>query len=213
MSFSFTDIVRLQRFVLDHDRTITLSEFHDGDRDVNAFSGRHDVDHDVALHYRFALWEADQGIRTTYFLLPTADGYSWPDEARDYGLRMQALGHEIGLHNDAMVVCEGDVDAALDQLRAWADEMRSWGLVVRGCADHGGAGYDNTAIWRVHNRLPSEAGLEWEAYLLHQLHTNYISDNQGEWRAPLERVPDRPTHMLVHWEHWGHLAGADPVTP
>jgi len=42
----------------------------------------------------------------------------------------------------------------------------------------------------------SGAGLEYEAYLLHQQETNYISDNRGTWRAPMRRRSDRPTHML-----------------
>jgi hypothetical protein len=80
--------------------------------------------------------------------------------------------------------------------------MRSWGLAIRGCADHGGVGWTNTDIWRIHDRSPAEAGLDYEAYLLHRQNANYISDNRGAWQAPRTRLPGRQTHLLVHPIHW-----------
>jgi len=199
-SFSGHDLARLEGFIYGHARTITCSEFHEGDHRPDAIMLRHDVDNDPEQAVLFAQWEADRDIRSTYFLLPTAS--YWPRAARDTALALAAMGHEVGVHNDALCAAEGDLDRALALLSDWATEMRSWGLTIRGCADHGGVGWKNTDMWRVHLQPLSAAGLEYEAYLLHQQETNYISDNRGTWRAPMRRRSDRPTHMLIHPEHW-----------
>jgi len=199
-AFSLADLDTLEEFVLGHARTVTFSEFAAGDNDPNAVAIRHDVDHDAEHALRFARWEAERGIRASYYLLPTAP--YWDSDARRCGLAIAELGHEVGVHNDALAYCEGDAGRALVQLRAWVEEMRSWGLDVRGMADHGGSGWNNTDLWRVLDYTPADVGLDYEAYLLHRLGTNYISDNRGTWRAPLARQPDRQAHLLVHPCHW-----------
>lgn len=198
--FSAADLFRLEGFIYGHARTITCAEFSDGDRSTHAITIRHDVDNDPEQSVLFAEWEAARKIRSTYFILPTAS--YWPRAGRDTALAIAALGHEVGVHNDALCAAEGDVDRAISLLAEWATEMRSWGLTIRGCADHGGVGWTNPDMWRVHDRSPKEAGLEYEAYLLHRMDTNYISDNRGTWRSPLRARSDRPTHMLIHPEHW-----------
>ncbi len=191
----------LEAFVLGHDRVVTLAEVAAGDTDPAAVAVRHDVDHSGAHAVEFARWEHQRGIRSTYFFLPTA--HYWPIEARESATAIAALGHEIGLHNDAYRIVGGDPDRALDLMRDQADEMRSWGLEVVGCADHGGGDPSNVDLWRVHEREPGEAGFAYEAYGLHASSgANYVSDNHGRWRAPLADVADRQTHLLVHPCHW-----------
>jgi hypothetical protein len=188
------------RFIVGHRRLLTLSEFAAGERDEADICVRHDVDNDLPWALAFARWEAEQGIRATYFILPTAPYWL---SAHLPSLAIQALGHEVGVHNDALVACEGNVEGALNKLRDWGDEMRSWGIDVRGIADHGGSEtINNTDLWRVHNHAPTAAGYEYEAYLCHQQGANYISDNQGLLRAPLADRPGRQTHILQHPCHW-----------
>jgi len=199
-SFNLSSLNTLLRFVRSHERSVLLKDYAAGDRDSDAICVRHDVDHSGAHAVRFAEWEKDHGIRASYYLLPTAPYY--PLEGKTTAVKLQNLGHEVGVHNDAYTVQGGNADAALDLLRAWAEEMRSWGIDVHGCADHGGGEPSNTDLWRVENRLPAEAGLEYEAYLLHRTGTNYISDNHGKWNSSLKKQPDKPTHILLHPCHW-----------
>jgi len=200
--FTSVDLARLEGFILGHGRSVTLAEFAEGDRAEDAVAVRHDIDHDIEYALRFAAWEAARGIRATYFVLPTAS--YWGDQAttRRCSLAIQELGHEVGVHNDAYCVARGDITVALSTLAGWADQMRAWGIAVHGCADHGGSGWSNVDMWRTLGKKPEDAGLQYEAYLLHQLGTNYISDNQGTWRAPMVRVARRQTHLLVHPIHW-----------
>ena len=198
-SFTAAQTAEAARFILGHRRLLTFAEFAAGERDEADICVRHDVDNDLDWASAFAAWEGRQGIRSTYFLLPTA-GY-WP-RAREQALAMQALGHEVGIHNNALIACRGDVAAALRLLREWGDEMRSWGIDVHGVCDHGGGLPSNTDLWRVHGYAPSAAGYEYEAYLCHQQGANYISDNHGRLRAPLADEPGRQTHLLMHPCHW-----------
>lgn len=194
--FTLGDLAEFERFITEHEEIHTLDEFNRGFRDGICI--RHDVDHDAEQALRFAEWEHERGIRSSYYLLPTAGYYQ--SEAEKAAGRLEEMGHEVGVHNDAYNFADCDPDRAIEVLTAWVEEMRSWGIKVTGCADHGGK-VSNVWLWRTHGRKPSEAGLQYEAYMLHQQHTHYISDNRGAWSEPLTRN-DRPTHVLVHPIHW-----------
>jgi hypothetical protein len=204
-AFDRHDLQLLEDFVEQHSRTVTLGEVAAGDHDPSTVVLRHDVDHCPEQALRFARWEHKRGYRASYFLLPSAS--YWRDGARTAALALQEMGHEVGVHNDSLVMSRGDVGEALALLRAQVGEMRSWGIRVHGVADHGGVGWQNTDLWRVHMHSPSEVAVDYEAYLLHQMGSHYVSDNQGRWRAERRRVEGRQTHMLIHPEHW-QLPGA-----
>jgi len=198
-SFTPAQTIEASRFITGHRKMLHLAEFAAGERDPLDICVRHDVDHDIVWAREFAEWEADRRIRSTYFILPTAQ--YWP-KAREHVVAIAKLGHEVGIHNDALVAAEGDVDGALALLRQWADELRSWGVEVFGVCDHGGAPQSNPDIWRVHGRQPAEASFTYEAYLAHQQGPYYISDNRGLLRSPLADRDGRQTHMLMHPCHW-----------
>lgn len=205
-SFTAEDLVRLEAFVLSHERTLTMSEVAAGDHDPAAICVRHDVDHDAIHAVRFAEREAELGIRASYYLLPSAP--YWPFDARECGLRMQELGHEVGLHCNAYTSLNGDQEGALLLLAEQAEAMRSWGIDVRGAADHGAGEPLNVDLWRVHGHHPSEAGLGYEAYELMRgmRAVNYLSDSMGDAKgrlvSSLRDEPGKLTMALVHWCHW-----------
>lgn len=171
---------------------------------------RHDVDHSLAYATKFAKWEHENGIRSTYFLLPTA--YYWKDEAlgklRMFAETISSYGHEIGLHHDSLTM--GRQLAAIDPSDSedeWAVtamnlsllQLREMGFSIWGCAAHGASGVDNLAVW---DRWKlADFGLKYEAYHLNA-GCNYISDNRGKLRAPLEHVEGQPARLLMHPEHW-----------
>lgn len=198
-SFTAAQTEEAAAFILSHRKLLTFAEFAAGERDPADICVRHDIDHDIHWAWEFARWEYLRGIRSTYFVLPTAPYWGVAKEAVQ---AIAAFGHEVGVHNDALVACQGDYAAALVKLREWADEIRSWDVDVHGVCDHGGAGWDNTSIWRTEGHDPSEAGFTYEAYLCHQQGANYISDNRGMLRAPLADVEGRQSHILQHPCHW-----------
>jgi len=196
-SYTPNDLRNLAVFIHSHSRIVLMRDFSSGDRDPTAITIRHDVDHSAKHALRLAKWENRNNIQASYYLLPSASYYQ--DEAKPTATQLQALGHEVGIHNNAYTTTKGDADRALRLLGFQANQMRSWGIQVTGCADHGGEEPNNTLLWKEHE--PSEATLEYEAYLLHKQNTHYISDNRGR-ALNLERRPGRPTHLLVHPCHW-----------
>lgn len=201
MSFTAQDLEAFARFVRAHDRTVTMAEAAAGAMEPGMIALRHDVDAGLAHALRFARWEQQQGFRASFYLLPTAS--YWDDPALASTARaIQAAGHEVGVHHDAFRIVGGDCDAALALLASWADQLRGFGIDVRGCADHGGGDPSNTDLWRVHGRQPAEAGLEYEAYLVHRRGAHYLTDSHGHWHSEVAARPDRPTHVLQHPQHW-----------
>lgn len=83
-------------------------------RDATGESGRiialrHDVDFDVENALKLARWESARGFRASYYLLHTGwywrvVGASLSKQMVDAAMEMQDLGHEVGLHNDAISV-------------------------------------------------------------------------------------------------------------
>lgn len=99
---------------------------------------RHDVDDNpgsFATALRMAEWEHERGYASTYFLLH--DSHYWGEHMLRYAPRLEALGHEVGLHVNA--IAEGirqrrDPHDVLTEALAY---LRSSGVTVTGCVAHG----------------------------------------------------------------------------
>jgi len=124
---------------------------------LRLLSIRHDMDHDVENSIRFAEWEAAHGIRSTYYALHT-DWY-WgerPDRPSKFLVRalrrIARLGHEIGVHNNAItqaLLLGGDPVVILEEVVAG---LRRSGFDVTGTVAHGDplcrvAGYLNSEVF------------------------------------------------------------------
>jgi hypothetical protein len=182
-----------------------------------AIALRHDVDHNLDHALLFAEWEAERGYRATYFVLHTAWYYAEPDLSEKLH-RLEELGHEVGLHHDAMAEAwrrgfQGAVDgsvlpignstAAAEIVREELDRLRGFGLDIVGTSAHGSElwksyGVTNAFLW-ADGYVPADFGLEYEAYHLHR-NAHYISDNRAEWSSPLTLTPN--TQILTHPCHW-----------
>ena len=120
------------------DAVCAMQEVHAGNRSPSVIGLRHDCDagHSLATAVKMAKWEADRGYRSTYYLLHTSP-YWFADGFADAVYRIACLGHEIGIHTDALAEAlrtGGDPDRILD---AALFELRALGVTVRGVAGHG----------------------------------------------------------------------------
>lgn len=104
---------------------------------------RHDMDHDLENSLRFARWEADHGWRATYMVLPS-DWYWRPPGAHQPSQlairtlqQIQALGHEIGLHNNVLATALRTGSDPVAVLAEELEALRSRGFDVVGVARHG----------------------------------------------------------------------------
>ena len=119
---------------------------------------RHDTDSDIDNAVRFAEWEAARGYRASYYVLHSdwyyREGVAGPPPR--YVLRalerIQHLGHEIGLHNNAITVALRTGRDPVGVLYAELDYLRRAGFDVVGTAAHGDAlcralGYNNGEVF------------------------------------------------------------------
>ncbi len=117
---------------------VAMEDVHDGCRDPHTIGMRHDVDagHALETAVKIAEWEADRGYRSTYYILHTspywmASGFA---QALD---RIAELGHEIGIHTNALAESlrtGRDPDLILSEA---IGTLRRLGFEVRGVAGHG----------------------------------------------------------------------------
>jgi hypothetical protein len=212
-----------ERLLARADRVVPLWDVHSGDRGAGVIGLRHDVD-DNPLSFEtalaFAEWEFARGYSSTYFLLHSA--HYWPEALEDVP-RFVELGHEVGIHVNALAVAlVEDADPHAILFRA-LEELRATGVPVRGCVAHGdalchAARFVNDEIF-VESRRPAYGagdrflrhadhviaiepvsrslyGLEYDANWLPR--DDYLSDSGGEWRTPFDGVVERFAVGDVH---------------
>ena len=105
--------------------------------DAPAIALRHDVDYDLDIALEMAFWEAEEGVRSTYYILHTAP-YMEDPRLVDKLLQLQDFGHEVGLHTNFLTrwMATPGLDPAAD-LRALLKRLRGRGVEVTGMSSHG----------------------------------------------------------------------------
>jgi hypothetical protein len=214
------DYERLLTPILDCRVTVTLAEFaasHDTVREEVVLV-RHDIDHDYETALALAAWEHDRGIRATYCVLHTAwyygelrnGRYEHTDELVRLCRQLHEWGHEVNLHNNAVVVA---LEKGCDPVRLLQEELdfiRGEGVPVVGTAMHGDAlcrklGFRNCEIFREAVREEfggprtvshggasvelgavgyADLGLTYEAYDM--AWGRYVTDSGGALRSRLD---------------------------
>jgi hypothetical protein len=171
---------------------------------------RHDMDFNVFRGLEMANIEKSYGIRSTYFVLPTAEYYGRITNTgviRNTGMdslykRINKRGGEIGIHNDLLTVM---ISYGLDPLIFNRKDLAFFtkiGIKIYGTASHGSqiarstvpnyqifsdfARHDsveyNGSIYKLGVNSLSDFGFEYEAYFID--FNIYISDSGGKWNDP-----------------------------
>lgn len=200
-SYTVKDLEELERFLNQAKAVIPMRESVEGKHGGQYVAMRHDIDHDPDHALRFAEWEFERGFHSTYFMLHTA--WYWGNQDLSPILdRMLELGHEIGLHIDAigkalsegigLGILEPDVrkdappeilEETFAELRQRAAEimheelgwLRSNGFEIVGSCQHGGVEVSNYQIPNtdVYEAFPLDKfDLTYEAYFEHRKDTN-----------------------------------------
>jgi hypothetical protein len=145
-AFGPADLARLETLLRGADTVIPARELAGlaaADRTAGVVVLRHDMDSDVENAVRFARWEAARGFRATYYVLHSdwyyrhgKDGPPVPFvlSALD---RIAAMGHEIGLHNNALAVALRTGRDPVEVLATELRYLRERGFDVVGSAAHG----------------------------------------------------------------------------
>jgi len=203
---------------------VSMNEVWLGDTDRNVIGMRHDVDNEIEPAVSFAGWEADLGYASTYFILHTAPYWNNKPLLVDSLERIAELGHEIGIHNNALAHCSEHGGSPTKVLEEAVDELRSYGFTISGTVAHGDqrcygidgrvrfvndqlfSDFDRPEYQAPTNRITlSELGLDYDANWLPR--GRYISDSGGYWSTPFDDLArefpfDGQLHMLVHPDWW-----------
>lgn len=131
--------------------------FDDYDADEKAFCIRHDEDWD--LDYSLALAEAEYefGFRAVYFLNHSCGYFDYSRTLIDACRRLQDLGHQVGLHQNALEEHIETGRSVRDILARPLEFLRSNGIAVSGVSSHG------SGVCRKHRVLNFEIWKEFEA--------------------------------------------------
>lgn len=169
---------------------------------------RHDIDNSLPQALRLAEIEADEGVKSTWFVLLRTDLYNPASAASQRVLRrLRELGHEIGLHFDEMAYSRESgigpcADSSMEELI-----VREAGILADICG---------CPITTVSMHRPSKVTLEADLQIPGVVNSygktffhdfKYLSDSRHRWREPMEDIIrdgkyDR-LHILTHafWYH------------
>ena len=164
---------------------------------------RHDIDNSLSQAVKLAELEADAGVCSTYFVLLRTDFYNVAAKAGQEALRrIQALGHEIGLHFD-----EAFYGPALKPDEIIQNIIKESSLL---------AALLETAVTTVSMHRPSRSSLEADYHSPGIVNSygktffqdfKYLSDSRRRWREPAEEIirsgEYERLHILTHafWYH------------
>lgn len=215
------DLIEFRRLLHAADDVVSLREYVElRKRKTRVLGLRHDVDDrgwDSML--AMAQWERRHGFTSTYYLLHTAPYWG----GIDFGWtvrQLESLGHEVGIHNNALAVHHEKGSEPHGVLASAIAELRSHGVTVTSTASHGDQlcyvgkfvnynmfeGHDTQGDWRcpmgVERRPLSYHGLEFSAEFIPK--DDYLSDSGGAWSDLNFPVAGRrwPLIVLQHPDWW-----------
>lgn len=163
---------------------------------------RHDIDNSLNAAIRMGEIEEKLGIQSTYFVLLRTDFYN-PASQKSLEMlhRLQAMGHEIGLHFDEKSYPEGGQAETIVRILKEREILSS----ILG-----------TPVTTVSMHRPSQTTLEANLSVPGMVNSygktffqdfKYLSDSRRRWREPVEEIIrsgeyDR-LHILTHafWYH------------
>lgn len=137
--FRADDLAELDSALLSQaDRVVPMYDVARGDTGPRVVGLRHDVDDNLGSFetaLRLAEWEFERGYSSTYFLLHGS--HYWNEEWLGAVPQFEDLGHEVGIHVNAIAQAvrqRRDPHAILAEALA---ELRATGVRVVGCVAHG----------------------------------------------------------------------------
>ncbi len=99
--FSYGAYGELLDLLLETRTNLCFQDTNDGKLESSCVVLRHDIDYSPEAALRMAEFEAQRGVRSTYFLLFSSSYYNlFEVEQSSFPERLVALGHEVGLHYD-----------------------------------------------------------------------------------------------------------------
>jgi hypothetical protein len=217
--FRASDLYELdERLLSQAERVVPMRDVFKGDDGARVIGMRHDVDDNPGAFeaaLQMARWEFERGYSSTYFLLHSAD--YWGDDMLCRVPEFEELGHEVGIHVNALAMALREKRDPARILARALSELRSTGVRVVGCAGHGDplcrnpegeVVFTNDEMFLESPRPTVGPPTRILSYKGHKLmlapisreifgleydapwlsRGDYLSDSGGRWTPPFERV-------------------------
>ena len=156
---------------------------------------RHDIDNDIGHAVEMAAFEAQEEVKSTYFVLLTSDFYNVFSQNTQKGLqKIRDFGHEIGLHFDEVQYGDitGDLDAVREKIQWEANVLgEALGCPIRTVSMHrpGRTTLDSDL------QIPGMVNSYGKTYFKE---FKYLSDSRRRWREPVEEVIESEQYNRLH---------------
>lgn len=191
-----------------HQGGYTFTDYHNYQSHPRCVILRHDIDNSLPQALRLAENEAEEGVKSTWFVLLRTDFYNPASAASQKILRrIRELGHEIGLHFDETAY-PGEGGLGTHDSSPMKDLIvHEAGILADICG---------CPITTVSMHRPSKTTLEADLKIPDIVNSygqtffhnfKYLSDSHRRWREPVEDMIrsgeyDR-LHILTHavWYH------------
>lgn len=156
---------------------------------------RHDVDNDIQKAVEMAVFEREQGVASTYFVLLTSNFYNvFSGETCEALQKIMNCGHQIGLHFDEVRYpsLAGDMEGIGKKI---AEEAELLGKAA-GCR-----------VNTVSMHRPSKEILEADLQIPGVINSygkiffkdfKYVSDSRRRWREPVEEIVASQQYERLH---------------
>lgn len=209
--FKVADLAELDDRLLERALAVVpMRAIHAGQQNPLLIGLRHDVDNAIQPAVEFAHWEAERGYTSTYFILHTAPYWDDKQLLRRSLEEIASLGHEIGIHSNAIAASLLRGGDPVDILAEAIDELRGYGYEISGTVAHGDRlcyAEDGSRVRFVNDEIFRECarptigeqgreiagfptarasladfGLDYDANWIGS--RQYLSDSGGIWRDP-----------------------------
>lgn len=171
---------------------------------------RHDIDYSIEKAVELAALEAEENVKSTYFVLLSSEFYNLAaKENKDKILQINRLGHDVGLHFDELNYdddCKKNVPKLiLKEVQMLEDLLQ---IEVKSVSMHRPSNGTLEADYDLYPYINSYGKKFFKQF-------KYVSDSRRRWREDVVNVIESGTyeklHILTH-AFWYHKEEKDLYT-
>lgn len=204
MEFTYDSYRSLLSLLAEHG--CQTADYHNWQQKQRCVILRHDIDCSIEAALEFAELEQECGVTSTYFVLVSTDFYNiFSKKSHNLLEKIQALGHEIGLHLDETVYpkCAHDSSCIQEKILQEVALLQTvTGRPVTTVSMHRPSKAVLDADLKIPGMVNSYSDLFFRQF-------KYLSDSRRHWREPVREIIKSEQyerlHLLTH-AFWYHSA-------
>lgn len=171
---------------------------------------RHDIDYSIEKAVELAVLEAEENVKSTYFVLLSSEFYNLAaKENKDKILQINRLGHDVGLHFDELNyddACKKNILKLILKEVQMLEELLQ--IEVKSVSMHRPSNVTLEADYDLYPYINSYGKKFFKQF-------KYVSDSRRRWREDVVNVIEsgnyEKLHILTH-AFWYHKEEKDLYT-